>query len=379
MKKLIAFIITFSLVLSLSSPCLADTVFKEEDGIIKLTLQDAISNIEKQNTEIKLMDQKIAILEKQYKTALDNAEKAKTDTSTNIQSNINLRKTELLNWKKSQLTLENAKHDRDDKLNSLIQDIKKQYYEALMIKEDISNYQEEINNLNKNISIVNAKINVGKMKSSDLKNYETQKSQLEAQLWTSQKQLNIAFLNIKRILNIDINKQIDIEPVNIAVKTFDDSDIENKIKNTIENSYDIKKQALDLELSKLEYKIVDENSNKSSDEESENNYSTLLNLEASINTKEASLENAKTSLEANLWSSYNNLKNLEYNIEIEKLNLEIAQITYDITKASVSLNSSLSVDEISSHIALLKQQTKFQRAINQYVLSVESLENQLNK
>lgn len=303
-----------------------------------INLETFISNIENKNMDIKLLDEQASVYLKKSSDAID-------DT---IELDYQYKATDL-------------QHQKKEKINSLELEVKKSYFECSALKEEIALTNDSLNNLNKRIDMIKKRIELGLGKDNDLSTYTLQKSQIEATLCDLNNQLQQNLLNIKKICYIDINQNIDISQVQNTFEPFDDNDIENKIKNSVEKSYDLsyKQNLYNLELQKYN--------------ESDINSDIIAVKQAEIN-----LSDVKPSREIELWTLYYNLKNLENNVYIEKINYENAINDYNLAKTQYLNGQINSMDLEDIRISMEKQRISYQRSINSYILSKEEFENELN-
>jgi hypothetical protein len=176
MKKLIVLLLSFTLLLSTFSVSFASSAALTDISPY-LTLDEALKTIETNNSEIKLLDQKIDIYEKQYDDSLNRADAIHSDKDRYKNNNLSYIKDEFLTYKRKQLDLENLKHDRDTKLKELKVNIKDQYFAIDILQKNISNLQVQIVNLDKNIAQTKIKLQLGKIKNLDIKPLESQRNQ----------------------------------------------------------------------------------------------------------------------------------------------------------------------------------------------------------
>lgn len=340
-----------------------------------LTLDDALKNIEQNNFDIKLLDEKIKVYERQYKDAVDraNAYKGMSFDGEDRSDKIKHLKDKSLTPIRKLYDLNNLKHDREEKIKSLMIDVERQFTSVSMLQDNTQNIKAELDNLNKKISETELKIKKGLLTSTSLTPLKSQKIQLASQLSSFQRQLNEALLTLKKNLGIELSKEINLSPLKLELKKFDDADVEKRISEALENTYDFKNLTKDLELTKIEYEIVKDNSDLDA------NNQDLNQLEIDLKNKEVTLNDVKPTLELNLWSTYFNLKNLEDEIEIQKLNLESAEITLNTTSAKVKTGKDTTTNELNARLALDKQKNALQKAINDYMLAVKNFEKLINQ
>lgn len=368
MKRKFIYNLIFILLICFSLPYIAKA---DNTDSSKITLDDALKLVETNNSEIVFMNRKIEILEKQYKEAQDRANYAKNALSATPDDE-DLAKDAKLNWKQKKYDLDSLKHDKEETIKTLKNDIKKQFANLAALQTEKTNLQEELNNLKTTINQVNQKINLGLLKSSDLKQYEAQQMQLEAQIEAKDREIENAEITLKKDLGIDVSKKVEFVSSALSFTKFDDSNIEDRINKAIENSYDLVKAQTELEIAKITYEIEYDFASNPTD-------SAVTSAENTVESKQEALDSVKPSLQVTLWSAYNNLKNLEDNIEIEKLNLEVAEIDYKTAEANLKLGKATNLDLVKAKVSYYEQQTKVQSAIDSYMKAVMDFKVQLGE
>ena len=332
-------------------------------GAIKLTLDDALNMIDKGNPTLSLMDRKIEVLQKQYKDALDRSAWAKGSIAA-YPDDEDIRKDALLNFNVYKYNLDNAQHDRDLKLSSLKNDVIQKFRAIKLLEDGKINYQASLLNLDKTMDGVNAKIKLGLLVESEIKQYEIQKIQLQASINSNQRDIDSALTSIKQSLGIDSSKTIEIVPVKIDFIRFDDSSIDKQISDSIANSFTLKQMQVDIDNTEIQQKIASQfiDNGESS--------SSVDSLETSIADKQTNMGNSKLSLESSLRTGYYSLKNLEDTISIEQLSVESCQINLQSVQANVNVGKLTELDELNSKLKLDQEQAKLQSAISDYLKAV---------
>lgn len=392
MKKILSLVMALIVMIAVSVPMATlageetagadNTTVKSETGevvesvtvIDTLTLEKAYEYIEENNQELKLMNDKINLYEKQYQEAVDRSNWAKGKSiGGDEEQNVTYRKEELLYPKQRLLELDAAKHEREEKLKELKAGVKKQYLEIGVFQEELANTQSELAALDKTIEHTQTQINSGSLPQSALKQYDAQRVQMLSRIETTQRQISLNFKGLERDLGVKLAGQTKLEPLAGELVLFDDGDIANEISKAWEDSYDYLSQQGQLELAEIECDIIRYNTYI------DNNLNQLHQLEASVSNNQAKLEQVKPNLEATLWNKYYELKNLEGDLEIEKINLEDAEYTLSITQSKEGLGTAKESSVVDDTIALNQQKVKLQKAINAYSLAVDELNNLLIK
>lgn len=341
--------------------------YVEKEGILTILLPTALKNIEYTNPKILLNDRKIKLYKKQYFGALDDAMEA---TAYDSATDTNLKKRELLDWRVKLNNFQNAQYDRNEFVNNIKSELEKNYINALQLQKDKETADKDIQKLEQTIKQAEIKLKLELIKDSEMQNLNSTKSQLEMQFKSTERQLEETLLKIKQSLGLDINKKIELVPVNKEFVRYNDSKIKEKIKTAAQASHDIELIKKDMDLKRLEYDIVTRFYEDDIPAEADS-------LEISIEELEDSINTTALDAEAALWSSYFSLKNLEDNIEIEKVNVQLAQKDLDNIKMKVEMDKATAVDALTADIALSKAKNKLQSAINEYMLAQESFIREL--
>lgn len=331
-----------------------------EDSTLNLTLEDAFKLLETGNKALKLTDDKILILEKQNKQALarHNANIPVVDEDT--------RKDRDLNYKRTQWTLDNAKHDREIQLKDLKAQITNEYQNILTLQQQAKNLKTQQGNLEKIIDQVNLQIELGLIVPTDIHTYNAQKSKLEAAQNAIANSIKSSMLTLKQDLGIEINRNVVLTSSPIQYTKFDDSDVDNKIAKAVENSYELSKYERDIELTQIEYDIAFYYSNVMADQ-----------IQLSIEDKKATLASLPTTLEVGFRTAYNTIKTLENTIEADKLTVEADQINISVMQKNIDVGKASSLEMIALQNKLLTDQYTLRQDIDAYMTAVTNFKNSL--
>jgi outer membrane protein TolC len=383
MNKKLTLIIALVMSMGISSSALADASTGDAaaaQGVSaassintsNLTLENALNNLEKNNISIQLMDQKLVLLNKQYDDDHQNSiDISGMIYSVNKNSNeyISLKEQELIKPQQSAQEVENAKHDREDTLKDLKSNMERQYMNVVNNQDQIININASIANVDKQIEVIKAKIAQGAATSDALQKLNVQRSQLVASLNTPKSSIEQSILGVKQMLNLDLNSNLVLSPAKKDFVKFDDSNIEDRINKSVENSYDLVKINKNIEFAKMD---VDLNTKYGT-----NNTSGQVTSQLNLQNLTNSLNNTTLNLKINLWTSYYNMKNKEDSITAEEINLSNAQQNYDnaLSKFKAGQITQLEVD--SAQLALQKEQLVVQNLVNDYMVTTEEFQNQL--
>lgn len=378
MKKLICLITGITVILGTGSISTAEAaqisntipVTYSSSSVITvpktITLEDSLNNIEKVNPEIQLLDKKIDLLNAQYEQ--DKGKSIFPDGEI-LTLDYDLQKE--YNFKESLNSLNAAKSDRDEKLKSIKNDLKKQYLNALCDQQDTANINKSLENLNNKIKIQNAKIQAGTATENSIEDLNTQKSNLQTSLNQLNVQLQSELLTIKQYLNLNMTQQITLENASEEYIKFDDTNIENRITDAVDRNPEIVKQENSLELLKSKTGIYMKYYSQYENQ--------IRGFQINTSQSRISLDSLELTTEINLWKSYYNLKNAEDTVNQEKTNLENAEddVKTAQTKYDTGVTDKTALDDAST--ALQQQKTKLERAVDNYMTVSESLQNALEE
>jgi|GEM_PF-5342628 len=367
MKRYIIILIALSMIFSLPA-----SVFAEENaapGYIKLNLEQSYKLMETNNLEIKLLDKKIEIKEKQFEDVLDAADEARRLNKSN--TSFQHKRTEVITPKLEWLEVEALKNDRSDKLDSLKSAVKKQYVNVLLLQEDVAYITDDISVMDKRLQEVQLRIKLGQAKDSEYKTLYSQKLSVQNQLNLLNVQLESAMINLKMLLGVDFAQQVTLEKITLPYQVVNRETLKSDMIKSIDNSFIIYKLNKEITLKNDEIEMY-------KDYNRDYKYSPdYKDLSIELSEMEAELNYEKLNTEADLWIEYYNLMVLEDDIKLQEVNLEIEKINYEsiVTKAKLGMVDS--VTEMNAKISYNRQQTTRQRAMYDYIIAVEQFNDKL--
>jgi len=332
-----------------------------DNSTLNLLLEDALKSIETGNRALQLTDSKILIYEKQNQQAL-----ARHNAGTPVVDE-DSKKERDLNYKRTQWTLNNAKHDRETQLKVLKVQVINAYQNILNLQQQSANFKAQLVNLDTVINQINLQINLGLKVPSSIYSYTAQKSKLEAAQKAVLNSIESAMIALKQDLGIEINRNVILTSSPIQYTKFDDSDIDSKIAKAIQNNYDIPKYEQDIEITQIEYDIDFYYSDLKADQ-----------VQLSIEDKKGTLAMLPVRLEVDLRTAYNALKTLENTIEADKLTVEADQINIDVMQRNIEAGKASSLEMIPLQNTLLIDQYILQQDINAYMTAVANFQNSLD-
>ena len=311
------------------------------------------------------MNLQISSLNTQYyeaETEADEATAALKLPITDYKTIITLKTQQLLTPKQKYFAAANATHDRDERLKTIKQDVKKQYLQAMLIQENIANTKSDIAIANRKLNEMNLRLKLGQIKQLDMKKYQDALNTFNIQLKNYNNQYNTSLRAIKNALDLKASDNIIFLSSNLSYTKFDDSKIEDRIALAVLNSYEVTKQNQSISLAQTQYDI----------------YGTS-DLNYSITSGTYTLDTVKQSVESKLWEAYYNLKTLEDNVEAENINQVNELNNLNLATLKNKLKLTTNADLMSEELTYNKQLTKTKSAINDYMLCIDSFKNMLGE
>lgn len=372
MKKKIGFLIAMAITLNAATTCFAEAA-PAQSNVVNLTLEQAMSNVENSNEELKNIDTQIEAANRQYdwdnqQSIYISANKHESEYGPGQYLNAVIQRdlTPLTDKK----NIDDIKNTKAERLNTIKFDLEKQYLKIVTYQQQIDALNECIGDIDKQINQTQQKINVGQATKDQLDPLKVKRNTLVASISLIQAGMQTPMFTIKKYLNIDMNSELKFSAAKKDFVKFDDSDIENKIITAVKNDYSYTSLQKDIDLSKQRLDITTKYVYDSVTEP--------MNTELSLKDLQNKSEDTYTSTEVKLWNSYYNLKNKEDSVQIQNTALEAAQASYD--KAKQSFDNGL-IDKVTldfAEYALNKQKADTQDAINDYMVSKEQFEYMLN-
>ncbi|WP_195604273.1 TolC family protein [Clostridium tyrobutyricum] len=331
-----------------------------------ITLEESLESIETVNPEIQLLDKKIDLLNAQYEKdkGLSSFPDGEIDT-------VDYDLQQKYNFKESLNNLNSAKSDRAERIQAIKNDLKKQYLNALCDQKDIDIINKSIENIDNKIKIQNVKIEAGVATENSVESLNTQKSNLQTSLNQINTQLQSELLTIRQYLNLNMLQQITLTDISEDYVKFDDSNIDERIQTAVDKNPEIVKQENSLDLLKSKTGIYTDYYAKYENQ--------VKAFQININQSRMALDNLEINTQIGLWQSYYNLKNAENSVDAEKANLENAEDDLKIAGSSYAAGSTDKTAVDDANTSLEQQKNKLERAINNYVATLNDFKNSLGE
>lgn len=381
MRKNLSLLIALAISLSTATTCFAadansstgssvnnSSVQTTNSSTLNLTVDDAVNNIEKSNTEINLMKGKLDTLNKQYDLDHGIAIDLNTDISGINKQQVKIQ--QLITPLKDEQNVKNQKYAIDVRLNNIKFDMERQYLNVLTCNDQIDNINKTLTNIDEQIKKVQQQIDLGLVTSDSLDSLNVQKSQLTTQIDSINQSIDNSMLIMKQYLNIDLNKTLLLSSAKKDFVKFDDTNIEDQINKALEKDYGVSEAQDSLQISQQQEKIYAEFDNDSS--------GGLSSAESDLLTAQNNVVTTTNSAKSSLWSKYYTLKSDEQAVQTQSLSEIAAQADYDKAKSNYENGT---VDKLAldtAALALDKQKNISQRATNEYMITQEEFKYMLD-
>lgn len=276
---------------------------KDNEEELNLNMKEVMEKLEKDNSELKLMEGKINLLNRLYDRDLTLSQSIDNDRDISINyNNVSFRRQQMLNFRQSALNVKSARKDKEDKVKEIKRELERNYLNVLNCRRDIKNTEETLKNLDMQIEKLQRYIDEGKASSTSIEPLKVQKTQLRSSLNLPKLQEQESLLKIKQYLGLDQTKNIklNLEYANKEFKLYNPENIDKIINDSIEKNFGLYKMNEGLEFLKVERHIY-EKYGRNTEVES-------TNTDIRIKDMQNSIEDYKLNLRVNFWSAYYNFK-----------------------------------------------------------------------
>lgn len=345
---------------------------KDNKEELNLNIDEVMQKVEKDNMELKLMDGKITLLNRLYDRDLTLSQSIDNDRDISINyNNVSFRKQLMLNFRQSALNVKSARKDREDKTKEIKRELERNYLNVLNCRRDIKNTEDTLKNLDMQIEKLQRYIEQGKASPTSIEPLKVQKSQLKSSLNLPKLQEQESLLKIKQYLGLDQTKDIklNLEYANKKFELYSPEDIDKIINDSIENNFGLYKMKEGLDFLKVERQIY-EKYGRNTEVES-------TNTDIRIRDTENSIEDYKLNLRVNFWSAYYNLKEKEDEVNVAKVNLEYSKMKYEEIKYRFDQGLQDKVQLESAKLDFEKKKIEEEKAVNEYMITVQSFKDTL--
>lgn len=333
-----------------------------------LSLNSFIDEVTKVNSKLKLLDDKIVIQEKRYKTAVQNRDEANRKGITEMELMIN-KQTLLLYPLQAQNQLDELKWERENEAKSLKVEATKLFYQYIFKQQEIDSQSKVIDKAQKEYDIAKKKVEVGDQNSLSLTQSENALSLAKQKLETLRVEKIGIQMKINSLLQRELTQAVEVKAEPLSISEYKNNDLDSIITKKKESGHSVVKLQKANEEAKIQYYIEGYAEGISSAREG---------LEYSMMDTENNIISEKAAIELKVKSDYNSILNLKDDIEIAKLTYDlntklhsISELKYDRGLISISDYLKTSGDKETALTNYNKAQLDYAVAVMNFKLYIE--------
>lgn len=273
--------------------------------------------------------------------------------------------------KEAKMNLDYAKWQKTKKEQELVLKGEKFYFDYLLLEEEILLEEEKINRLKNSLEDIQKKIALGLETKSALSDIELiiEKEKLILKNLTNEKEKISMELNV--LMNLDMNKQLDVVVVGIPSEEYIADDLENLIEKALTENGEIAKIDVEHSLAYMEKDIYQQHDYKNEYEDK------IISLKEKVVEKRYDFEDEKVNAEYEIRSKYNTFLNSKDELTIKVLQIQNLEVDLEVAKKrfDVGFITKDVVEELQEQIGFQKLNLK--KAKLSYYIAMEEFKNLL--
>lgn len=375
-KKIISLITVMCLIITaFSFTYAADTAQGSNASTFKtISLQDALDNALKANSEISLYDNKIKVASDRLATANARAEFLSvganwgTTDTTKVQSG----KDRFVYPMQRQQDLDELKWNKENFIKNLKVDITKLYYQILIKQQEIIMQNRTIGRLKNDYEAKTKQVQLGTATETELLPLQVSVEQAQSKLLTLQRDKDKLMMDLNDKAGYEINQQFVLKEEKLPEEEYTVQDINKLISDLIDKSHNIKKYTKDKEIAEkekwaeMQFAINVNNS-------------AVDALTDKIVNSDFNARDEKINIEYKVRTDYNNILNLKDSITIKKLDYEKASKLKDVAKLRYDLGLIGALDKAKADGDTDDAWDALQQAKLDYYTAVQDFKNYVNQ
>jgi len=352
MFSVVLIIIIFNTVVY-ASDINTDIEDSNEYDIQSLTVEQAFDIAVSYNRDILSYDEQLPLLLENYQET----EKSKFEDDEKYIS-VKLQLARLQN------TLDNYDDDVQKTKDILKYNITKLFSDILSAENEIKLEEKNVAVSRKELDISDIKYQKGLISKADFDTMNTEYIKKYNQLQNKKIELDNLFIDINKIMGIDLKSKYSIK-LQFQYNKIDDINIDDKIEEEADNSIDIMQQKQDIDLSKYEYSTYNEN----------DTYLSKLSKKYDILKQERDIQESEVNFYDSYNSVYKDILNKELSIEKYYDQLDLKEKELDVLNIKYSLGKAVSIDIEKKELEIAEIQNEIQNNISEHQLLVMKLQN----
>lgn len=309
---------------------MSSSVFAKEDKgtgqseVLKLSLDDAIKLAEETNPMVKISQiavdkAKLSRSEVRYR---DRKAKDGESESYEYKSKIELAE------KQADFGILMAEIDVDATLRNIRYEVESAYYNALAAKENLSIAEETLKRQKDMLKIAEAKFQVGTIAKKDVLDTQVQLAKANADLLKAESGKEKSYINLKKLLQIDMDKKIELTDSFNYKSTDEDIDLKKLIAEAKENRRDIIQAQGLYDIAQLDFDLTSKAYTP--------NTFFYKEKEQAMEEAKMKLDDTKSNVEAEVrgivldyLEAKANIPVLEKSVDMAKESLRLAKLSYE--------------------------------------------------
>lgn len=335
----------------------------EEPQVIKLSLADALKMAEQNNPQVALS--KLAV--EKAELGLKEIKYQDKKTPEQIKNDFEIKYGMEMGKKNAELGLKMAQAGVDATLRNIRFGVEAAYYAALAARDNVKIAQDALKRQEEMLKIAEAKFNTGMIAKRDLMDVQVQVARAQAAVSTAELGKQKAYINLKKLLNIDLEKEIeltdafDYKPAENAV------DLNKLIEDAQQKRMDIVEAQGKLDIAQLDFDLTSKVYPSNTFKYKEKEYA--------LQEAKMDVENTKQEVEAEVREILLDLQEARANIPVLDKSVEMAKESLRLAKLSFEAGMMRRVDVSQAEEMLKQVELQRNQAIYNYNLAKIRLEN----
>lgn len=326
---------------------------------------DAIKLALDNNRDLSLLLENNKIAKLDYEEALDNRyEEGDTELETE--------KRQELYPMKAEKVVKDSENEIGEKRISLEVDAEEEYFSILIQDEFINLQRYKIETLNKQLQNKRKQVEHGNVEKTSIMSDELNLEVGKSELLKLEREKEKLLMDLKGTMGKNMNDNILLSSEEIPAAELNLKDLDDTIKQKIQNSYKVVSLEKNKELLVKEKEVID---NNNPDELYDNQIKILDN---NITQANYEIKSEQVSIEYKLRSDYNSLLNLRDDIEIKKLDYEKNKKLWESAAKRQEVGISTEIETRQAKEAVDNSSILLKQAQLKYYIAVRNFNNLIN-
>ncbi|MCR4431265.1 MAG: TolC family protein [Tepidanaerobacteraceae bacterium] len=352
----------------------------EESNVIKLSLADALNMAQESNPQIalsKLAVEKAQLAQQeikyQDKKGKEEEKKEQENNSLNLNpyklspSDFEYKYQIELGKKNAEFGLKMAELGVDATLRNIRFGVEAAYYGALAADDNLKICEQALERQQEMQKIAEAKLKAGVIAKRDLMDAQVQVASARAAVAVAESERQKAYINLKKLLNIDSEKEIQLTDKFDYKPMENVPDAQKLVEEALQKRMDIIEAQGKLDIAQLDFDMTSSVYPANTFKYKEKEYA-LQDAKMSLDNKKKDAEAEVRGILLDLAEAQSNIPVLEQSVETAKESLRLAKLSYEAGTA-------VRVDVSQAEEMLKRVELQMNQAVFNYNLAKIKLEN----